>query len=130
MKQSTNLPNQPNLNAFASTFQPANENEINGNIRECDGNSSTKSVSAAQRCNFGRSDDSGKGDENASLVIVEVKDGNGSWVQVKCFLDTESNSSLVRSKFAKQLKLRRNGPCNIKFGIAGGGIHNGRAEGR
>ena len=46
-------------------------------------------------------------------MLVEVENGDGNWVQVKCFLDTGSNSSLVRMKFAAQSRLQGNGPCSV-----------------
>ena len=36
----------------------------------------------------------------STLVLVEVENGDGNWIKAKCFLDTGSNSSLVRMKFA------------------------------
>ena len=44
------------------------------------------------------------------------------------WVDTGSNSSLIRSKFTKQLNLKGNGLLNVRFGIAGGGIPNEKAE--
>ena len=57
------------------------------------------------------------------LVLVEVKTSDRTWMKARCFLDTGSNSSLVRSDFAKSSGLTGRGACNIQFGIAGGGIH-------
>ena len=57
------------------------------------------------------------------VVIAEVKKGDGGWTRAKCFLDGGSNSSLIRTKFAKDVCLRGSGPCSIQLGVAGGGLH-------
>ena len=62
------------------------------------------------------------------LVLVEVENGDGNWIKAKCFLDTSSNSSLVRMKSARQSRLQGNGPYSVQFGIAGGGVHYEQAE--
>ena len=63
----------------------------------------------------------------APLVLAEVKTGKGKWYKAKCFLDTGSNSSLVHMNFAKTHALHSSGACIIKFGIAGGEIHQEQA---
>ena len=57
------------------------------------------------------------------LVVVEVKAADGQWKKAKCFLDGGSNSSLIRNKFAKSSQLHGSGTCDIKLGVAGGGVH-------
>ena len=64
----------------------------------------------------------------APNVIAEIKTGDGRWVQANCFLDTGSNSSLVRLKFAKRAMLHSSGVSDIQFEVAGGGTHRERAE--
>ena len=49
-------------------------------------------------------------------------------MKANCFLDTGSNSSLVRLNFAKQLKLYGSGASDVQFDVAGGGIHREHAE--
>ena len=62
------------------------------------------------------------------LVLVEVKASDGTWEKAKCFLDTGSNSSLIRLNFAKQAGLAGRCRCDIQFGIAGGGVHREKGE--
>ena len=62
------------------------------------------------------------------LVLAEVKCADGSWIVAKCFLDTGSNCSLVRSEFAWKSGLEGKGFSNIQFGIAGGGTHREKGE--
>ena len=61
-------------------------------------------------------------------LLAEVRCNNGTWVQANCFLDTGSNSSLVRLKFAKQLRLQGSGVSDVRFDVAGGGVHHEQAE--
>ena len=61
-------------------------------------------------------------------MLAEVKCADGSWIIAKCFLDTGSNSTLVRSEFARKSGLEGKGFSNIQFGIAGGGIHCEKGE--
>ena len=62
------------------------------------------------------------------MVVAEVRCNNGTWVQANCFLDTGSNSSLVRLKFAKQLRLQDSGVSDVRFDVAGGDVHHEQAE--
>ena len=64
----------------------------------------------------------------APIVVAEIKSGNGQWINANCFLDTGSNTSLIRSNFAKQAKLYSNGISDVQFEVAGGGVHHERAE--
>ena len=64
----------------------------------------------------------------SAVVRIEVKGDNGLWKTVTCFLDTGSNSSLVKSKLTKDLQLVGNGISQVAFGTAGGHIHYERAE--
>ena len=67
-------------------------------------------------------------DDYAPMVVAEIKTGDGRWVKANCSLDTGSNSSLVRMKFAKQTKLHSCGTSDVEFNVAGGGVHREYAE--
>ena len=69
-----------------------------------------------------------KSSDYAPLVLAEVETGEGKWRKIKCFLDTGSNASLIRLRFAKLNNIHSNGTCTVKFGTAGGGVHNEKAE--
>ena len=64
----------------------------------------------------------------APMVVAEIMTGDGRWMKANCFLDTGSNSSLIRLKFAKQAMFHGSGASDVQFEVAGGGIHRERAE--
>ena len=87
-----------NLNTSAATFHPPKIVQPSSQF------GGTNNNLATQQC--------GSKENFTPLVLIEVRNENGSWITAKCFLDIGSNSSLIRSNFVKKLGLRGNGPHN------------------
>ena len=120
-----------NLDANVPPYHPAsiqsNENNVTAKgINTAALHSNTANQECEETAEYRNNDLNPK--DYSPLVLVEVENGDGNWIKAKCFLDTGSNSSLVRMKFARQSRLQGNGPSSVQFGIAGGGIHYEQAE--
>ncbi|XP_077971771.1 uncharacterized protein LOC120339891 [Styela clava] len=62
------------------------------------------------------------------LLVAEVQASDKTWVKANFFLDGGSNHSLVRRNFVKSLKQKTIGHGTIRFGVAGGAIHEEPSE--
>jgi hypothetical protein len=57
------------------------------------------------------------------LLAVNVRSVDGVWIRANCFPDMGSDTTLVRKQFVNCLGLPHLGSSTLKFGTAGGNIH-------
>ena len=57
------------------------------------------------------------------LLIVNIRSADGVWVKANYFLDIGSDSTLVSKRFVKRLGLPSHASSILKFGTAGGQVH-------
>ena len=111
---------EKSLNPHASTFESHKE----GDLKSKASNSvkSFRDVNSTDEIGGFRSRD------YAPMVLAEVKSGDGRWVKARCLLDTGSNSSLIRTQFARYNCLSGGNPCYVSFSVAGGGVHSEKTQ--
>jgi hypothetical protein len=96
------------LNPMVGEFKPENVTPNNDN---------TVSASVATSKNIQDKVD------YSPLLAVNVRSVDGVWIRANCFLDMGSDTTLVRRQFVNCLGLPHLGSSTLKFGTAGGNIH-------